>query len=208
MLTVKTGIFGFERLGERFAVFVQFNQERFVNALIAAFEQFLAERPALGARQIVSKFGERVVCNGFAGKEPVNFRKLFGIRVIGVAESFDNTAQCVADIGFVTAIENVKLIKICQNSERCFVAPTVTDGLKIIFNRSEIAMRLFCLNKKSNVAEIWQQEKGIIGAALRTRFISFNFDFLLVRIFLRVVVYVPTKRDEKFINEIFAGLGF
>jgi hypothetical protein len=37
---------------------------------------------------------------------------------------------------------------------------------------------------------------------------AFNLYFLLVRVLLRFVIYVPTERNEKLINEIVSGFPF
>lgn len=88
LLAVEIWILELEGAGEHFAVAVQFDEECFVETLIAALEQFAAEGFAFGFGQRFGEFGEGIIGNGFAGKEPVNLRELPRIGVVGVSEFF------------------------------------------------------------------------------------------------------------------------
>ncbi|HEY2329864.1 MAG TPA: hypothetical protein VGI63_08640 [Verrucomicrobiae bacterium] len=102
----------------------------------------------------------------------------------------------------------MQFVKVGQNRERGFAAPTITQCLKIIIGRTEFPVWFFGFDKKPDVMKIRCQKKSIISAALRTSFIALDFHFLFVGIFLRAVVHIPAERDEKFVNEILARLRF
>ncbi len=59
-----------------------------------------------------SAFLQRPGRNGFAGKEPIDFRKLVGIGVVRVVKLGDRTMQRCFEIGFVATVYDVKLLKV------------------------------------------------------------------------------------------------
>lgn len=87
--------------------------------------------------------------------------------------------------------------------------PSVADGLKIVVRRRNVAVRLFRFHVKFHVAKIRREIKGLIRAVQRNAlFPLFGFDFLFVGIVLLAVVYVPSKRIPKFVEEIRANFVF
>ena len=194
---VEFGIVVFENVGERVAVRVQFFQKRIVNGLVAALEKSALRRAAL-FRQSFGVFFQRAGRNGFAGKQPVDFREFFLVRVLAVMEFFQVALERGFQVRLEPAIHNLELLEIEQRGNGRLAVPPVADGLKIIVRRGNVAERLFGFDIEFYVSEIRREIKGIIGAALRDAvFLAFDFDFLLVRIFLRVVVHVPAERDAE-----------
>ena len=95
------------------------------------------------------------------------------------------------------------MLKIKKRGNRRLAVPPVTDGLEIIVRRGDVAKRFFGFDVEFYVTEIRREIKGIIGATLRNAvFLALDFDFLFVGVFLRVVIYVPAERDQKFVNEV------
>jgi len=58
LFAFEIGIFGLERLGQHFAITVQFNQERFVNVFVTSLEQLTTKSSAFWFRQRFGEFGE------------------------------------------------------------------------------------------------------------------------------------------------------
>ena len=77
-----SGIAVFEDVRQRVAVRVQFFQKRLVNGLIAALDKSALHRAALFG-QGFGVFFQRAARDGFAGKQPVNFRENFFVACIG-----------------------------------------------------------------------------------------------------------------------------
>jgi hypothetical protein len=101
------------------------------------------------------------------------------------------------------------LLKVEKNGDRCLAVPTVTNGLEVIVRRGDVAVGFLGLDVEFYVPKIWPEIKRIVGASLGNAvLLAFNFDLLFVGIFLGVMVYVPTKRDPEFIDEIVPGFLF
>jgi hypothetical protein len=114
------------------------------------------------------------------------------------------------NVWFISAVENLELFKISQNGNGRLCVPSVADCLEIIVLRGNVAMRFFRFRVKAHFSKVWRNIKGIIGATLRAlhTYAAFNFDFLFKRGFLPVVVHVPSKGNQEFINEVFADFAF
>ena len=63
--------------------------------------------------------------------------------------------------------------------------------------------------KKRTSRKFGGEMKCVIGPALASRSNgAFNFDFLLVRIGLAVVVYIPAECNEELVNEVLSDFDF
>ena len=77
------------------------------------------------------KFFQRTAGNGFAREQPVDAGKFFAVSVVGVSKTFDDVAQRAVDVRLQAAVQNMKIIKAGQHTEKrgAFGKPTVADRL-------------------------------------------------------------------------------
>jgi hypothetical protein len=123
---------------------------------------------------------------------------------------FQLAIQCVINIGFVPAIENMKFFKIGEYCYRSTGVPSIANCLMIKCGVFQILGRLLCFSIKLYITEIRSYEERIIGATLRSlrRYFIFYLNFLLIRILLPLVRNVPAKRRKELIDKVFTNMLF
>ena len=116
-----------------------------------------------------------------------------------------NAISGVGNVGTEATIDYAKFFEICQKRNRGLrTAISVTINLKTIVRRFESGGWTLSLDEETLLAKVGREEKCVIGLfdALGDRDISLDLYFLFVWIGLVVVLYVPSERDEKFVDEI------
>src|SRR5687767_2768611 len=98
----------------------------------------------------------------------------------------------------------MKLIETGEDCDRCLSVPSITDDLKAVVGRGDAAKRFFRLDEEAHVAVVGREVKSVIRAALCSihAYAAFNFDFLLERVFLMVMIDVPAESNEKLVNKV------
>ena len=151
---VELGVLVLEGAGQRGAVFVEFLEERFVNALVAAGEEAALDGLAARLGQFLGAFLQRTVGDGLAGEQPVNFGELLAVGVIAVVVLGDAAVQRCVDVGLVTAVEDVELLEVGEHGQRRLAVPAVADGLEIVVGGGDFPVRFLGFDEEAHVADI------------------------------------------------------
>ena len=104
--------------------------------------------------EFLRSFFYGAISNGFAREEPVDFGEFVALDIVGVVVSGYGSAKRCFYVWPVAAIEDVELLKVCQDGEGCLAVPAIADQLEIIFCRSDINERFFCFNEELDLVKI------------------------------------------------------
>ena len=115
------------------------------------------------------EFFQRAVGDGFAGKEPVDFREFLRILVLAEMVFAEVFPRRGFDVRTVAAVQNLELFKIMQGGNGRGTAPAIAGGLEIIVGGGDVAVGFLGFDVEFHVAEIGREIKGVIGAAWESR---------------------------------------
>lgn len=147
--------------------------------------------------------------DGFAGKEPVDFPEFLRIVLVAEMIAADVSRNGGFEVWAVTAIHNLQLLKVVQNTDGGPAVPAVTINLKIIAGGGDVSVRFLGFDVEFYVTVIRVEIEGVVGATLRVpMFLAFDFYFLLGGVLLRVVVHIPAEGHPELVDEIAARLLF
>ena len=205
-LAVELRILVLEGPGQGGAVLVEFGEEGFVNALVTAREQAALHGLAARLGEFLGAFLQRSVGDGFTGEQPVDFRELLAVGVVGVVVLGDGSVKRGVKIGLVTAVEDVELLEVGEDGERRLAIPAVADQLKVVLLRSDFNEGFLCFDEEPDIVKIGRKIESIVGSALTASHCDapLDFDFLLVGVGLLVVVHIPAEGNPELVNEVFA----